>query len=108
EAPPGGCKHRSRNINPMAAPTAIAAVAALVPPNCTQTMPTRAEREFPPMTDHGCASGLEGAPNTRTALAPIGATNHGHRVGDVGSIAEWHNHPAARMPNAPPTATRTR
>ena len=76
-APPGGCRQRSTNIAPMAAPTANAAASAGGPTQCTQATPTSAETAWPPTTAQGCAIGLAGAPNTSTALAPIGATSQG-------------------------------
>ena len=39
--------------------------------------PTNADSVVPPITDQGCANGLEGNAKTRTALAPMGATSHG-------------------------------
>lgn len=40
--------------------------------------PTAAEIALPPITDHGCANGLEGTANTSTADAPSGATIDGN------------------------------
>ena len=38
--------------------------------------PIAAATILPPTIDQGCASGLFGMPNSSTAEAPIGATNH--------------------------------
>ncbi|GAB3360885.1 hypothetical protein GCM10027395_26730 [Giesbergeria sinuosa] len=61
---------------------------------------------LPPNKGHGCESGLDGIPNTNTALAPKGAISHGPAVG----IQPCHQRPTqatAQIPNAIPTTTRT-
>lgn len=42
-----------------------------------QVTPIVAETRLPPTMDHGCASGLAGTANSKTAEAPIGATSSG-------------------------------
>jgi len=77
-APPGGCRQRNNDIASMAPPTAIPlAIAGQGTISATPT-PTRADTTFPPMTGHGCASGLAGTANIKTADAPIGATSQAH------------------------------
>ena len=77
QAPPGGCRQRSANINAMAPPTASAIASAGGAIQRAQAMPTRADKTLPPMTGQGRAIGLAGTPNTSTAVAPIGATSQG-------------------------------
>ncbi len=79
DAPPGGCRQRSANMAKIAPPTATPAASAVCEGgnSITQAMPISADTVLPPMTDHGCASGLDGTANTSTALAPMGATSHG-------------------------------
>ena len=101
-APPGGCRQRSRIMTPMAIPTASAAASAVSGISMAQAVPINADTVLPPTTDHGCAKGLEGTANTRTALAPMGAMSHevscepSHRL----------NKPVNKMPSAAPAMAR--
>lgn len=73
--PPGGCRHRSTDIaasdSPTESPAAIGSEGAAL----TVITPTRAETTLPPMMAQGCASGLLGIANRRSADAPMGAIN---------------------------------
>ncbi len=74
QAPPGGCRQSSSIIVPMAAPTPIAAASSTSSTSQCAPRPTAVEITLPPMTGHGCASGLAGTANSSTAHAPMGAT----------------------------------
>ena len=64
-------------MSAIASPTATAPAKALSEINAEQTAPTSADNVLPPKTGQGWANGLEGMPNTSTALAPSEATIHG-------------------------------
>ena len=65
---------RSGTITSTAADTARAAATEGSGTRAAQATPTSTDRAFPPSTDHGCDKGLDGMPNTSTALAPNDAT----------------------------------
>lgn len=99
-APPGGCRQRNSDIARMAPPTAIPlAIAGHGTISATPT-PTRADTTFPPMTDQGCASGLAGTANIKTADAPIGATSQ-TQAADA-PIADWVTRAVSAIPAVPP------
>ena len=76
-APPGGCRQRSGTMSAMANPTATAPAHTGSGISAAQNPPTRADKVLPPSTGQGWASGLDGMPNTSTALAPSEATIQG-------------------------------
>src|SRR5690349_375559 len=104
-APPGGCKHRRKNIAAIAQATATAPATARSGMNRTHRTPISAEIKLPPTTDQGCASGLAGTQNTSTALAPSGATNQGTLPAPA---AHRHNAAVTNNPNSAPTMERQR
>ena len=68
--------------------------------------PINAARKFPPITDHGCANGLAGTPNTNTVEAPIGAISNG-----TSSFEPAHARDTAPVKSSPisaPTHAATR
>jgi nitrate/nitrite transporter NarK len=69
-----------------------------------QAVPINADKVFPPTTDQGWAMGLEGTPNTSTALAPMGAMSQVVAAG----LSHWLNKPVNRMPSAAPATIRHR
>ena len=71
-----------------------------------QVMPAKAETVLPPTIAHGCAMGLAGAANSKTALAPIGATSH--VAESAGSLSQREISAVRPMPNAAPTNARQR
>ncbi len=73
-APPGGCRQRASDMINIAAATAIPEESVTSGMKWYVATPTIAEIALPPITDHGCANGLEGNANTSTADAPSGAT----------------------------------
>ena len=76
-APPGGWRHRVKDIAAIAndTPTPVAMMGSLI--RLAASTPMMAEIVLPPMIDHGWASGLAGTANSSTAEAPIGATING-------------------------------
>src|ERR1700754_327067 len=69
-----------RNANIAAIAPAAAAAAAMNGSGMSipQITPTVADTRLPPISDHGCASGLAGTANSSTADAPIGAISIGN------------------------------
>ena len=104
--PPGGCKHRPRNINTMANATAALAAQAVSGIHSAQTQAATTEMALPATTAQGWASGLAGKTNTSTAEAPIGAVNqsgppHQRQLA-------WLSSAVKAMPRAAPSAARVR
>lgn len=64
-----------------------------------QTAPTSADKVLPPSTGQGWASGLDGMPNTSTALAPSDATIQGPE-----SLPPAHQRLSNAVSNTPVTA----
>src|SRR6188768_16667 len=64
-------------VSAIVAATASAAASVRSGTARAAVTPTSAAMKFPPTTDHGCASGLAGTPNTSTVEAPMGASNSG-------------------------------
>ena len=62
--------------------TATAVARSGDPMLCADITPIAAASRLPPIIDHGCANGLAGTPNNRTADAPIGAMSNGISEGD--------------------------
>ena len=68
-----------------------------------QTAPTNADNVLPPNTGQGCARGLDGIPNTSTALAPSEASIQG-----PGAIAPAHQRLSRAVIKTPITAPTTK
>jgi hypothetical protein len=87
-APPGGCRHRSRDMARMAHATATPRASAECPKILNIRTPVTADTTFPPRMDQGCASGLEGTAKSRTAEAPIGAIKTGKFAPMSGTLVQ--------------------
>lgn len=70
-----------------------------------QMAPTSADNVLPPSTGQGCANGLEGMPNTSTALAPSEATIHGPEP--LPSAHQRLSNPVSNTPLTAPTIKRS-
>ena len=104
-APLGGCRQRSAIMAAMARLMASALARNGSGTSSATVTPTKAETKFPHRIDQGCASGLEGTANNRTAEAPIGAI----MAGSVGSKrrAKLARMPVSSMPTKAPVAERS-
>ena len=71
-----------------------------------QAAPTNADRVLPPNTGQGCAKGLDGMQNTKTALAPNEATIQGPDA--PCSPHQRLSSAVMRTPITAPTITRRR
>ena len=87
-APPGGCRQRSRDITRIAPPTATPAATAVFGKALNAATPAKTDSTLPPITGQGCARGLEGTANIKTADAPSGATIIGRSDAASGSPAQ--------------------
>src|SRR6185437_15759391 len=68
--------------------------------------PIVADTRLPPTIDHGCASGLAGTANRRTAEAPMGATSSGMFA--AGPSSRNIEPPVKAMPSSAPRHERAR
>ncbi len=73
--------------------------------NAEQTAPTSADNVLPPRTGQGWASGLDGMPNTRTALAPSDATIQGPAL--LPPAHQRLSNPVSSTPITAPTMKRS-
>lgn len=73
--------------------------------NAEQTAPTSADKVLPPRTGQGWASGLDGMPNTRTALAPSDATIQGPAL--LPPAHQRLSNPVSSTPITAPTMKRS-
>ncbi len=79
-APLGGCMQRSANMKAIDTPKAKAAAMAMSLIKSAKVTPTTAAIVLPPIIDQGCAKGLAGTANNKTAEAPIGAIKNGNAL----------------------------
>lgn len=73
--PAGGCSVDVICIPATAKPTESAGVIGRSPNNVYTSVPDTAATTCPPMTFLGCEKGNVGAPNNKTAVAPLDATS---------------------------------
>ena len=71
---------RKANINEIDTLKASAAAKAIWLIKSAQVTPTAAAIRLPPIIDQGCANGLAGTANNKTAEAPMGAIKNGNAL----------------------------
>ena len=105
-AAPGGCKQRKGSMT--ATETATASAPAQAPSGTSTALatPTHIDNKLPANTGQGCDNGLDGMPNTSTALAPNDASSQGP-CKPVSAPHPCPSQATSNMPQAMPMAMRS-